>query len=306
MACFARTTLKCMQFELAQIVTKDKLIHQGIASFPARPSGRALLWVHGLMSTFYSNIPLLDAFAEACESEGWGFASFNNRGHDVITGIKKVDKRKSKGYSHANGGAGYEHFEESVSDIAAGVDYLVSNGYTEVVVIGHSTGANKVCYYGAKQKDSNVIGFVLAGPVSDRLDISLDPQKMKQNLARAEEKIKEGKGDELALDYHFFPLTARRFVSIYSPGTTEDTFDYGDEMPRLSNFSKIRKPLMVILGEKDEYLDRTAKKVIRVFDQHSRSYWYKSVLLPGAPHSFTGSEKKAVRVIVDWVTTLRP
>lgn len=294
------------QFELAQIITKDKLIHQGIFMAPGKPTARALLWVHGLMSTFYSNIPLLEAFAEACDGEGWGFASFNNRGHDIITGMKKVDKRKAKGYSHESGGAGYERFEDCVFDIAAGVDFLVSRGFSEVVIIGHSTGANKVCYYGAKQKDSNVVGLVLAGPVSDRLDTSLDQMKMKRNLVQAREQIKKGKGDELSLDYQFFPLTARRFVSIYSPGSSEDTFDYGDEKPLLTYFSKIRKPLMVLLGGEDEYLDRTAKKTLRVFDQHSRSYWYKSVILPGALHSFTGSEKKAVDAIVEWVSTLRP
>lgn len=84
------------QFYLAEIVTKDKLIHQGLFYKPTNLGKKAILWVHGLSSTFYGNTKLLEAFGEYCEKEGIGFAVFNNRGHDVVTGIKKTIRKKLK------------------------------------------------------------------------------------------------------------------------------------------------------------------------------------------------------------------
>lgn len=142
------------QFYLAEIITEDKLIHQGIFFKPKKPSsvprrgtsaGKAILWVHGLTGTFYGNIKIFDAFAQACEKEGWGFASFNNRGHDMVTGARRLDSTNPKGYSHVLVGAGLERFEECIYDIEAGVQFLIDKGFSEVIVVGHSTGAIKAC-----------------------------------------------------------------------------------------------------------------------------------------------------------------
>jgi alpha-beta hydrolase superfamily lysophospholipase len=81
-------------FSLSEITTADKLIHQGIFFNPSKPGKKAILWVHGLSSTFYSHIELLNEFAKQSEVNGFGFAAFNNRGHDAISGARKLDKRK--------------------------------------------------------------------------------------------------------------------------------------------------------------------------------------------------------------------
>ena len=47
--------------------------------------------------------------------------------------------------------------------------FLIAKGYDEIVLIGHSTGANKACYYAAAENNSHVISVILSGPISDRL-----------------------------------------------------------------------------------------------------------------------------------------
>src|SRR3989344_909522 len=167
------------QFYLAEIVTKDKLIHQGIFFWPKRPTKKAILWVHGLTSTFYSNVPLLTEFAKQCEREGVGFASFNNRGHDIVAGIKKVDPSSDKGYTHIDGGAALETFKDSTYDIEAGVTFLKYQGFSKIIVVGHSTGSNKTCFYAAGRKNTAIVGYVLAGPVSDRNTPGVDLAKIR-------------------------------------------------------------------------------------------------------------------------------
>lgn len=288
-------------FFLTEIVTKDNLIHQGIYYKPKKPTKRVILWVHGLTSTFYNNVKLFELMADACEKEGIGFAAFNNRGHDIVTGIRKIDPGESKGYARVNGGAGYERFEDCIFDIDAGISFLVTQGYTEIILIGHSTGSNKVCYYCGTRKDSKVTGVVLLSPVSDQLDPTLDKEIHRKQLYAMQRRIKEGKGDELMTGAHVFPLTPRRFVSIFTHHSSEDVFDYGDLDPKLTCFSLIKEPLLVILGCNDEYLDRPVKNVFDVFTQHTRSKKYYSVVIPDALHSYNGKEQEVVSIIFHWM-----
>lgn len=292
------------QFELTEIITKDGIVLEGIYAKPAQPTKKALVWVHGLTSTFYGNILLMNTFAQACGKVGYGFVAFNNRGHDLIASLAKMDKRKKKGSRHIDGGAGYEDFSKSIFDIDAAIAFLVQQGFTEVILVGHSTGANKVCYYGGLRNDSRVAGIVLAGPLSDRLDTELDSKKLQKDLNLMKDLIKQRKGNELLLGYHFFPITPKRFISLFHKNSLEDQFDYGDEKPQLKYLRRIKKPLLVVLGEADEYLDRPAKKLLSVFDELNRSKNYKSVLVSEAFHSFDGKEPEFVSAIIEWTKSL--
>lgn len=298
-------------FFLVETTTKDKFIHQGIFFRPSSRRGgtsvgkatRALLWIHGLTSNFYGHIKLFEEFAVSCDAVGFGFAAFNNRGHDMITGLSKLDRRKPKGRVHAIGGAGMENFTDCVYDIEAGIDFLVNQGFSQVVVIGESTGANKVCYYAAIKRTEALVGVVLASPLSDRLSSGMELER-KRNLIYMQNLVNQGKADELIAGYHFFPLTPKRYLSLLTPNSLEDQFDYGDFRPRMKYYSKIKKPLLVIFGEQDEYADRSVHKIRAVFDSFQQSTNYKSVVIPGAFHSYDGKEKQLTACIVSWVKSL--
>ena len=296
------------QFYLAEIVTKDKLIHQGIFFRPSRkPSsakasaGKAILWVHGLGSTFYGNVALFEAFSNACEKHGFGFASFNNRGHDGITGLKKIDSESEKGYSRLTGGAGTEVFEECVYDIDAGVAFLVQQGFEHVIVAGHSTGANKACYYGALTKNSRAAGIILLSPLSDRLNPQGRSPRWVVPLAKFLMLI--GRGNMLIPVGHY-PGTPKRLLSLMGRGSNEDTFDYGDPDPKMTSFSRIVKPLFVIFAGADELADRPIKEIQMIFDQHGPKKNYQSVIIPGAFHSFNGKEEEIAGTILRWAREL--
>ncbi len=298
------------QFYLVEITTKDKLIHQGILFRPRKPSfakasvGKAILWVHGLTSTFYGHVELMNNLAQTCEKEGIGFAAFNNRGHDMISGMRKVNPANPKGYDYAMGGAGYEDFEKCIYDIAAGVDFLMKQGFKEIIVAGSSTGANKVCFYAATEHNPHVVGVILVSPTSDRLVPGFAAEKRKESLKLMQDLAAEGKGEGVLTGHHFFPLTPKRFLSLFTPGASEDTFDYGDHKPKLTYFSKITKPLLVIFGAIDESLDRPVEKVRKVFDNHAKSSKYQSTIIPNALHNFNGKEGELVKTIINWLKSL--
>ncbi|MCX8008786.1 MAG: alpha/beta hydrolase, partial [Patescibacteria group bacterium] len=134
-------------FLLEEITTDDGLIHQGLVAYPRDRGNTAIIWVHGLTGTFYGNAKLLKIFAERATNHGMAFGTFNNRGHDMIAGFRKIDQESPKGYTYTTIGAGYEVFEECVCDINAVIQFFVDQGYRKIILVGHSSGANKVCYY---------------------------------------------------------------------------------------------------------------------------------------------------------------
>jgi esterase/lipase len=289
------------RYYLTEIITKDKLIHQGIYFQPQTKSDTAVLWVHGLTGTFYGDIVLFNMLVNQLNLMGIGFASFNNRGHDSIVGIRRIDSQSPTGYSHTNGGAGYEKFEDCIFDIDAGITFLRNLGYSKIIIAGHSTGANKVCYYGGTVDDNRLVGVVLASPISDRLMEEKTNIRLKKNLHQMKKMVEKGKGEYLVNNLTFFPTTPKRYLSLFEKGSTEDVFDYGENKLKLKEFSKIIKPLLVVLTEKDEYADRPITEIKSVFDKHSKSIKYQSKIIPESFHGFDGKEDVFAKLITDWI-----
>ncbi len=293
-----------MKCELAEIVTKDKLVHQGIYFVPKKRAQKAILWVHGLTGRFSGDPKLMNLFAEFSEKHDMGFASFNNRGHDIIASFRKVDPDKPEGYGHVMVGAGMETFEECVLDIDAAISFLTGQGFTEIFLAGHSTGANKVCFYGATKTDPRVAGIVLAGPLSDRLSQQADQFTYQKNLLIIKALIAAGKGDEIQQNRYFFPITPKRAFSLLASNTAEDVFNYGDTTDALSVVAVIKKPLMVVFAGNDELADRPIETIKQAFDTHTKSKQYMSKIILNTTHGFTGKEQEFVSLVVKWAASL--
>lgn len=288
------------QFHLAEIVTKDALVHQGLFFRPKKAGKRALLYVHGLTDNFYGDLGMIEAFVDTLGELGCAVASFNTRGHDVVASIKKLDSTSPKGHTSLTIGSGYENFSECIFDIDAGISFLAKQGFRDVVIAGASTGANKACYYAGTTNDPRVAGVLLVSPVSD-VPIEAKSRCYKTTIKMMKAQAKRGKSGALFDTVSYFPLTPRRYLSLYEPGGAEDVFDYYRKRPKLTAFSRIRQPLCVVLAGADEYSDRPVEDIAAVYRSHQRSKQYHEVIIPGAFHSFGGKEKEVVGAIVGWM-----
>lgn len=288
---------------LVEITTKDGLIHQGIFAESVKKSKTAVLWMHGLSGNFYGNVTFTNILIEMCESKGIGFASFNNRGHDSVSGIKKIDASQEKGYTRVVGGAGIERFEECAYDIDAGISFLSKKGFTKIILVGHSTGANKACYYAGTQNDPRVSGVVLASPVNDRLVPKNHVSWVTKSILSIIRAI--GMGNSFITLAGPYPVTPNRALSLMTKRSAEDVFDYDDHERGLKVFGQITKPLFVLLGELDESLDRPAFVIKSVYDKKTNAKKYASIIFSDADHGFTGKEKEFSETIIRWVQSLR-
>lgn len=288
-----------LKFYLTEITTKDKLIHQGIYFEPSKKSDVAILWVHGLTSTFYGKPVLNETIANECEKHGWGYANFHTRGHDLIAGIKQIDTSTDTGFTRLNAGGGGEKFEDCIEDINAAVQFLVGKGYKKIFLAGHSTGANKACFYVGTGHTKYISGVMLLSPISDRLCPSAQVSTFTLLVMRFLVII--GRGDIPLIDSRYYPMTPKRYLSLYIKGSNEDVFGYGDDPPRMKIYSQITKPLLVILCQKDEVADRPVDRIQKVFDQQNCSNKYQSFVIPGAFHSFEGKEDVFASSVSVWI-----
>jgi pimeloyl-ACP methyl ester carboxylesterase len=174
------------------------------------------------------------------------------------------------------------------------------------VLAGHSTGANKVLHYIARVRDRRVRGLLLLGPVSDIAGEvkRIGSRELRRRVAQAERIARR---DPQALVPRAFGFHgARRYVSLYRPGEAEDVFPYYRPNGRWSALRKVRVPLGIVLGSRDEYLDRPASDLVAAFERNATAtHAFSSVVIPGARHGFAGHETEVARAIVRFLAGAR-
>ncbi len=276
---------------LVRARTRDGVWLDGVISEPRRRGWIALLWVHGLGSVFSSGQPLIAELSTCLTRAGVGYFKFNNRGHDTVA---------RRGTRLA--GAAFERFGDSVADIRAMIAFALACGYRKVVLAGHSTGANKVLHYAARTSDRRVIGLILLGPVSD---IAGEAKRIGQRQLRRRVVVAEriAKRDPEALVPRAWGFwSARRYLSLYRPGETEDVFPYYRPNARWGALRRVRAPIAVIVGSRDEFLDRRPEALIQAFRRNAtRARSFTGIVIPEAPHGFAKHEGVLAQAIVGWI-----
>ncbi|HTG13513.1 MAG TPA: hypothetical protein VK746_22155, partial [Candidatus Eisenbacteria bacterium] len=74
-----------MPVSLVSVRTRDGVVLDGAAAHPRGRRRTALIWVHGLGSTFSSGQPLIRALSGRLNAAGIGYLKLNTRGHGVVT-----------------------------------------------------------------------------------------------------------------------------------------------------------------------------------------------------------------------------
>lgn len=288
--------------EIVEFITPDKVILTGLW-LGEKQSDTAYIVIHGLGGNVFS----MRELAQHLVTKNSSVLLFNNRGHDLISRIKRVDKRNKKGTTSFPGGAAHEEFIESVDDIAGAVQFAQSQGAKKIILVGHSTGCQKAVYFAArKNNQSRINGIVLLSPLSDFAGIieSVGLENYENLLKIAKALVDSGNPHTLLPGSIWREaIDAQRFLSLYTPTSTEEIFSYVTPEKK-SVYSKIKIPHLVIFGEVDEYRDRPVKQILKWFDTHQNSNHYQSKIIENGTHGFDGQEKEVVNIIINWRNTV--
>jgi len=276
---------------LVRVRTRDGVFLDGVIVEPRRRRRAALIWVHGLGSSFSSGQPMIAALSKRLTAAGIAFIKLNTRGHDAVA---RGGKRLA--------GAAFERFGESVEDVRAMIAFARDAGYRGVILAGHSTGANKVLHFASRVRDRRVRGVILLGPVSDIAGEAkrVGTRELRRRVAVAERLARRDPDALVPREFGFW--SARRYLSLYRPGETEDVFQYYRANARWTALRRVRVPIAVVIGSRDEYLDRRPSELIEAFERNAtRARSVAGIAIAGARHGFQGREDVLAREVVAWV-----
>ncbi len=305
-----------MKMEFVQITTDDGLVLPGLLyqSFK-KPNKRIAIHLHGngTSCVFYkTNTALFDGLCEA----GIDSFVFNNRGAHMIHSHKVRDAlgelvRVPTGMTH-------ELIKDCVYDIDAALDYARSSGYEQFVLIGSSTGANKICVYNRYRPENMFDAYVLSAGGDDTgiYYQILGKERFFAALQKAKQMIDEGEPyaimKELIEDGMVFG--AQGYYDIANPDGDYNCFPFmqaqaktklSKSLPLFDYYSKIKKPSLVVYGELDEYCGSLgATHAVETLKSYQPTLDYH--IIPGADHAFTDCESALAQRIVSWLKTISP
>lgn len=255
-----------------------------------------LLWIGGLTDTYHSvSYPYTLA---ASLPPSWSLAQAN--------------------LSSAGSGWGTSSLSQDVSEISALVSHFRPSRGGKIVLMGHSTGCQDCMHYttstDTRGDRAPVDAVILQAPVSDREAMIKDmqPDAFASACDVAEQWCGAGKAEHvLPLDvtapvFGQCPVTARRWVSLACRGGEDDYFSSDLEDQTLRNtFGKVKVPMLVLYGEKDEFVPEGVDKRglvsrwMRVVEESGGVVDAQSKeLLGGASHNLNGDDEEVVQELV--------
>ncbi len=286
----------CLTFSFQ---TPKKYILKGLWFGPKNPS-QVVILVHGLSSTAFSNHDWITPLA----TPSTAVLVFNNRGHDFVTSVRKIDTRKRKGYTSILAGAAHEIFTDCSDDIEGVVRFVQQQGVKHIMLAGHSTGSQKVVYYATRfEKQKNIQKIILLSPVSDYAGLFRQQKKevIPKALQKAKELIASGKPHELLPnEFVLFPCDAQRYLSLYTPDSIEEIFSFSQPKKMPTLLHRIHIPTLVILAQHDEYWDRSVQRVAAWFDQHLKAP-HQIKIIDQAEQAYPGKEKEVITLMEKFI-----
>jgi alpha-beta hydrolase superfamily lysophospholipase len=253
------------------------------------------VFLHGLGGSLFSRSTLLESLAA---QKNTAVLTFNNRGFGLINSFKKQKASGEKEYYLA--GMAHERFSECLDDIDGALAYARLRGAKNIFLIGHSTGCQKIIYYLAKKKRVKVQGAILLAPVSDYATIDQKDASYQRALRAAKRLVSQRDAQALLPSKLWrHPISAQRFLSLYTPESEEEIFSYASKK-RNSLLSKVKIPVLALFATEDEYNYYPLDVIRNWFERTATTKKFLFYLIPHADHSFKDQIKPVASIIKAW------
>jgi pimeloyl-ACP methyl ester carboxylesterase len=306
-----------MKLELVSLLATDTVKLPGLLYTPQNPVTRAAIWLHGMGdSGIFYKPPLINALGQALTDQGIALLAFNNRGAHNSKQLKFADEALPEADRSYPGGSHFELIADCVQDIDGAVAFLRERNFTEFYLLGHSTGANKICAYHVRASANPFTKYVLAGPGDDvgLFFKELGAKKFWQALHHAAHLVTTGKQLQTMPKYTgMYPFSAQSAWDILNPDGAYNTFPYYEQTterlgtkPLFEEYRSIDRPTLVIFGDQDEYTESAggASQALDIFLKHTpndRIKQHDFQLTPNGDHSFHDVEPAFATQVSRWL-----
>ncbi len=194
----------------------------------------------------------------------------------------------------------YHTQEESLVEIGVWIDWLKRQGTSNIILMGHSRGANQVMVYADESPAPGVTHVLLMAPGTSGTERGIAQYearydiKMVDVIARAEKQINQGKANELMrIDFMSCPqanITPRSFLSYWGENKKFN------DIERVINKATI--PTLVIIGDQDEL----QPDAIPVLESKITNENVQLEIVGGAGHFFRDlNMDDAIEIAVDFI-----
>jgi len=294
---------------LVQIETSDQLLLPALLFSTPDSSKRAVICLHGNGgSSIIRHQEATQSLANALNEVGFSHLALSNRGAGYIT---KFSRPAGDSYL---GGMAYERIEECALDIDAAIAFLQERGYEEIVLLGFSTGANKICVYNKLRPSNQIARYILACGGDDTGLTYQDwgKEMFERLLAEGRKAVAEGRGRELIqelIETRTYFLSWQSLLDMCEPDGAYNIFPFYEQFygrlgtkELFQEFSSITKPSLVVYGESDEYAYGRLPEIMDLLKSKAHpEAAMEFATIPGADHGFTGKGQELARTIAQFL-----
>lgn len=291
--------MRVLKPALVRLKTRDDIEMSGLLYEPRRKSRRAVVYLHGTGGASVFDSKRVAVLAEELTGRRMAWFPFNNRGAHVVTKPR------------LGGGCAHELIRDCVHDIDAAVAFLRKRGYDDITLAGHSTGANKIAVYDFYKKRNPVRRYILLGG-GDDTGLIYDhwgPRKFQSVLKRARERRHGGELVPGPIDG--FPISWRALYDMMNPDGDYNVFPFLEAFgkaslsrkPLFRHLQGVRKPTLVVYGEKDEFCFGDVSRCVAVLaDAIGPKPNFEFAVMKDADHGFEGYETELASFMADWIS----
>lgn len=281
-----------MNYPIVKIKTRDKLELFGLF-LEAGNTKTAYLHIHGTASNFYEE-GFIQPLAESLIKNKISFLSANNRDAEIYNAWQES-------------GTATEKFADSAADIDGWVKFLVSGGYRNIILSGHSLGTEKTVYYMNKGRLKKYIKamILLAPSNSFGYQYRWGDKKVKKLLKISEVLIKKGQGSTmLPWDAYAWslPKTAASFYDFLRPDS-ELLKALPFHLGQLEYYRRINIPILAAIGNQQEFTGVGTKKALALLKKENKLAVIN--YLPGCNHDFENCERKLTKFIIKFIVRIK-
>ncbi|MEK7390531.1 MAG: DUF1749 domain-containing protein, partial [Patescibacteria group bacterium] len=168
---------------------------------------------------------------------------------------------------------------------------------------------NKICVYNFYKPKNDVEKYILlcGGDDTGIYYHVLGETRFWALLAEAKRKIKAKHGDDVIKEMLPELFSYIGFYDIANPDGDYNIFPFYEVLrkvklsakPLFRHFKSIRKPTLVVYGDKDEYAWGDVSKVVEILKSQQPNLIYR--IIKGADHGFKNKENQLAGMIASWL-----
>lgn len=258
---------------------------------------------HGMESNCFKKRE--DIIAQKLTSNNIAFFTFNNRGNGLINEVKSNGEKILQGTV-------FEDVEDSYYDLVGAIKLMISKGYKNIHMQGHSLGSTKTVYTynklienGEQELLNKIKSVILLSLVDipELMNYLINSTNNQDFIKFALQKESEGNLDYiLDTKVPFLPLiSVKTFLKYYRNNKNIDFAKYTTKDFKFEKLNNIKVPIFMRWGNVNELISLPADKLAELMNEKINNQNKDISYIDGATHNYKGKEELLAEEILSFL-----